>query len=155
MGYLFTLSKIYIFLVIFDFLVSGWYGKGICLSAFKHFFSILEPYQQILERPQCFASQVVTRHGMEIFFSESDLYSSKSQNRTKNFFNFHLRDVSIVVRARCTQGLTVLCEAINLSTETRKMQIQIIPSPHWKNDFTFSCIACASGLEFFSYKQRV
>ena len=48
-----------------------------------------------------------------------------------NFFNPHLRDVSIVVRARCTQGLAVrarctqglavLCEAINLSTETRKI----------------------------------
>ena len=69
------------------------------------------------------------------------------------FFNSRLRDFSLVVRARCTQGLAVLCEAINLSTETRKMQIQIIPSPHWKNDFTFSCIACASGLEFFSYKE--
>ena len=143
MGYPSILSTIYIFLVLlFDFLVSGWCGKGVFRLSIIYFLFCTPTNKYVLRKTEVLRSSSLVM-AWKFFFSETDLYLRKSQKWTKYFLTlahvrtmagcvlyilFHLEPAKMSTMISCN-SLQWLCEALNLSTEARTMRIQIFPLP--------------------------
>ena len=89
-GYPFTLSTIYIFLALFDFLVSGARLGNLSFTFPSLLFYSAPPPTNTRKMKGLNIRYLVTRHGMESFNTWIWFVLSKSQNRTKRFLELLL-----------------------------------------------------------------